>query len=177
MNANAPQLMRGARLLHRSSTQAPGAIASSKAKVTPVRTPAAPSLRSLATHSSTVHAPELGSPHVASSLFAPLDSFQQRHLGPREADVKVMLEKLGYNGMAEFVKDSVPTKIRLHDGAISNEIIKPLSESELLRRGEEIAKMNKPFKSLIGMGYHNSLVPPVILRNVSGSLAQTCSGR
>ncbi|EPQ26369.1 uncharacterized protein PFL1_06017 [Pseudozyma flocculosa PF-1] len=131
-----------------------------------VFSPLPASLRLLATQSSTENAPELGSAHVAKSLFAPLDTFEPRHLGPRDSDLHKMLSAIGYSNMEDFIADTVPQPVRLKEDASHSESIKPLSESELARRGEEIAKMNKPFKSLIGMGYQNTLVPPVILRNV-----------
>ncbi|PWZ01132.1 putative GCV2-glycine decarboxylase P subunit [Testicularia cyperi] len=122
--------------------------------------------RALATQSSTENAPELGSRHVAKSIFAPLDTFETRHVGPREKDLQTMLNALGYSQMEELVADTVSASVRLTQDATYAEQMKPLSESELAQRAETIAKMNKPFKSLIGMGYQNCLVPPVILRNV-----------
>lgn len=107
-----------------------------------------------------------GDGNVASSVFAPLDNFEARHLGPRDHDVDHMLEAVGYKSMDDFIADAVPPHIRLAEDAVSWDTIKPMSESELLRRGQEIASMNKVHRSFIGMGYHNALVPPVILRNV-----------
>jgi glycine dehydrogenase len=112
------------------------------------------------------HVPDLGSTEVASSVFAPLDSFEKRHLGPRSHDIEHMLKTLDYTSYDDFIADAVPSDIRLEKDAVSPDTIRPLSESELLRRGQEIAAMNKVHKSFIGMGYHNTLVPPVILRNV-----------
>ena len=77
-----------------------------------------------------------------------------------------MLSKLGYKSMDAFVDASVPPSIRLADNAVDNQAIPSLSESELFRRAKELAADNKPFRSYIGMGYHNAAVPPVILRNV-----------
>jgi len=78
-----------------------------------------------------------------------------------------MLSKLGYGSMEAFVNDAVPPKIRIPADAISDKAIGALSEAELLRRAKLLGEENKPFKSYIGMGYHNAVVPPVILRNVS----------
>lgn len=105
---------------------------------------------------------------MAESIFAPLDSFQARHLGPRPAHVDQMLKHLGYQSLDDFIADAVPKDIRLteQDSTKGSQAILPLSESELLRRGQDIANKNKVYKSLIGMGYQNTLVPPVILRNV-----------
>ncbi|PWN29125.1 putative GCV2-glycine decarboxylase P subunit [Jaminaea rosea] len=110
--------------------------------------------------------PAFGAPHVASSVFAPLDTFEERHIGPRASDVPEMLQTVGYKTLDEFIADAVPPHIRLEESSVDPQVIRPLAESELLRRGEEIASMNQVYKSLIGMGYHNTLVPQVILRNV-----------
>lgn len=77
-----------------------------------------------------------------------------------------MLKSIGYESMERFVDASVPPSIRLKEAAVDNAAIPPLSESELFRRAKTFAESNKPFKSYIGMGYHNAVVPPVILRNV-----------
>jgi len=101
-----------------------------------------------------------------SSLFAPLDTFQERHIGPDDAEASKMLSQLGYDSMDAFVAATVPPKIRVPAQAVDNSSISPLSEIELHARAKELAGQNKPFKSYIGMGYHCAVVPPVILRNV-----------
>ena len=100
------------------------------------------------------------------SLFAPLDTFQERHIGPDDAETGKMLSKLGYSSMDAFVAETVPSKIRIPTGVVDNAAIPSLSESQLHLRAKALAKDNKLFKSYIGMGYHNAVVPPVILRNV-----------
>jgi glycine dehydrogenase len=114
------------------------------------------------------------------SLFSALDTFSDRHIGPDNAEAVYMLSKLGYSSMDAFVDAAVPSKIRIPADAISDGAIGPLSEAELLRRAKLLGAENKPFKSYIGMGYHNAVVPPVILRNVSpcGRIAEnTVSSR
>ena len=101
-----------------------------------------------------------------SSLFDPLDTFPDRHIGPNVTETQEMLKKVGYDSMEDFVAASVPPSIRLPEAAVSNEGIPALSETDLLKRAKSLAATNKPFKSYIGMGYHNAVVPPVILRNV-----------
>ena len=125
--------------------------------------------RHLASEAVAQNAPKLGAAEVSRSLFAPLDTFKRRHLGPREADVQTMLQSLGYSDLQQFIGDVVPKTIALDMSTDSPDFMRPLSENELLRRGDEIADQNLVFKSLIGMGYHNTLVPPVIARNVSQS--------
>ena len=77
-----------------------------------------------------------------------------------------MLKNLGYDSMDAFIADTVPPKIRISPSTVSNESIPVLSESELQANAKALGAQNKPFKSYIGMGYHNAVVPPVILRNV-----------
>lgn len=101
-----------------------------------------------------------------SSLSSPLDTFADRHIGPDNHELSHMLSQLGYDSMDAFVDATVPSKIRVASASVSNQSISSLSESELFRRARELGGANKPFKSYIGMGYHNAVVPPVILRNV-----------
>ncbi|THH33425.1 hypothetical protein EUX98_g752 [Antrodiella citrinella] len=105
------------------------------------------------------------------SPLSALDTFPDRHIGPDDKELSHMLQQLGYDSMQAFVADTVPPKIRVAAASVSNESIPPLSEAELNDRARELANSNKPFKSYIGMGYHNAVVPPVILRNVMESPA------
>ncbi len=88
-----------------------------------------------------------------------------------------MLKQLGYDSVEAFVEATVPQQIRVASSSVSNETIPSLSESQLFHRARELAEANKPFKSFIGMGYHNAVVPPVILRNVSALACSFCSPR
>ncbi|KAF8756026.1 The glycine cleavage system catalyzes the degradation of glycine [Rhizoctonia solani] len=97
--------------------------------------------------------------------FPPLDTYPARHIGPNPAEAKQMLAALGYDSMDAFVRDTVPDSIRIDAQAVSEHSIPALSESEMLRRAEEVANMNEKKRSFIGMGYWNAVVPQVILRN------------
>ncbi|CCO35297.1 glycine dehydrogenase [Rhizoctonia solani AG-1 IB] len=77
-----------------------------------------------------------------------------------------MLAALGYDSMEAFVRDTVPDSIRVDAQVVSEHSIPALSESEMLRRAEEVANMNEKKRSFIGMGYWNAVVPQVILRNI-----------
>lgn len=101
-----------------------------------------------------------------SSLFGPLDTFPERHIGPDDPEASHMLSTLGYESMDAFVDATVPSKIRVSSSSVSDISIPAFSESELYYRAKELGSRNKSFKSYIGMGYHNAIVPPVILRNV-----------
>jgi hypothetical protein len=101
------------------------------------------------------------------SPFAALDTFADRHIGPDVRETAYMLKQLGYDSMDAFITATVPAHIRVPEDHITNATIPSLSESELTQRAKALGRDNKIFKSYIGMGYHNSVVPPVILRNVS----------
>jgi glycine dehydrogenase len=107
------------------------------------------------------------------SSFAALDTFADRHIGPDARETAYMLKQLGYESMDAFVAATVPAHIRVPEDEITNATIPSLSESELIQRAKALGRDNKIYKTYIGMGYHNSVVPPVILRNVSlGVLAE-----
>ncbi|KAJ7631148.1 glycine cleavage system P-protein-domain-containing protein [Roridomyces roridus] len=99
-----------------------------------------------------------------SNIFAPLDTFPARHIGPDAHEAASMLKALGFDSMDKFIGEAVPAKIRVSTDTVDS--IQAFSESELNVRAKELAGANKPFKSYIGMGYHCAVVPPVILRNV-----------
>ncbi|KAG8960764.1 glycine decarboxylase subunit P [Tulasnella sp. 419] len=107
----------------------------------------------------------------SSKVFASLDTFQDRHVGPNAHEAKKMLETLGYKEMEAFLNDSVPDPIRISADAVSNKSIPSLTESELIQRARALSRQNKAYRSYIGMGYHNAVVPPVIQRNVFESPA------
>ncbi|MEY3405051.1 MAG: hypothetical protein RL161_481, partial [Bacteroidota bacterium] len=89
--------------------------------------------------------------------------FESRHNGPTEAEIAEMLEKIGASSVEELINQTVPTSIQLE---------RPLNlpaaqlESEFLKNFKKLASKNKVFKSFIGMGYYDTIVPGVVLRNV-----------
>ena len=93
----------------------------------------------------------------------PADSFVRRHIGPSEAEQQAMLAALGYDSLDAFVEAAVPASIRLR---------RPLAigpartEADVLAELGEIAAHNEVWRSYLGMGYHGTVTPPVILRNV-----------
>ena len=89
--------------------------------------------------------------------------FASRHIGPRDHEIKSMLASLGVGSFGELMDQTVPDSIRL-EGDLDLPDASP--EHLLLRRLEEIGSRNQVFRSFIGMGYHDTVVPGVILRNV-----------
>ena len=90
-------------------------------------------------------------------------SFQKRHIGPNEIDKKLMLDSIGLNNLDELINETIPEDIRLQD---TLNLDAPMSEYEYLNHIEELSNKNKVFKSYIGLGYHEAIVPSVIKRNV-----------
>ncbi|WP_111643098.1 aminomethyl-transferring glycine dehydrogenase [Marinimicrobium alkaliphilum] len=91
------------------------------------------------------------------------DEFIQRHIGPDAEQAQTMLQALGLASIDELVRKTVPAGIRL-DGRLA--LNGPRTEAEALAELRAIAGKNKLFKTYIGMGYHDTHVPNVILRNV-----------
>ncbi|MCL4741416.1 MAG: aminomethyl-transferring glycine dehydrogenase [Phycisphaerales bacterium] len=99
------------------------------------------------------------------SVFDALDTFPRRHLGPSEVEVAEMLAALGYGSLDDLSEATVPASIRVRTplrltGAGG------VGERDALERLRAVARTNTVFRSCIGMGYHDCIVPPVILRNV-----------
>ena len=91
------------------------------------------------------------------------DAFLRRHLGPDEAEQKTMLEALGLSSREQLIEQTVPPAIRLQ-----GELKLPaaLDEQGALQKLRGYAEQNELWTSLIGMGYHGTITPPVILRNL-----------
>src|SRR5215470_19286878 len=93
----------------------------------------------------------------------PADQFVPRHIGPSPADVDEMLSVLGCKSLVELVDQTVPAAIRARQPL---NIPPPRGEHDVLTELHEIAAQNRVCRSLIGMGYYDTITPPVILRNV-----------
>jgi glycine dehydrogenase len=97
------------------------------------------------------------------SLLAPSDTFVERHIGPSDTEVAQMLALLGLPSLEALGRAAVPRSI-LDERPL--QLPAPLSESEALRRLAAIAGQNQRFRSWLGLGYHDCLVPKVIQRNI-----------
>lgn len=93
----------------------------------------------------------------------PADDFVQRHIGPSDVEVQAMLTTLGFASLEALIDQAVPAAIRLQRPLSLGE---GQSEYELLKELKAIAAQNKLFRSFIGMGYYNTITPPVIQRNI-----------
>src|SRR5690348_791332 len=91
------------------------------------------------------------------------DRFVDRHIGPDTRDVVEMLQVLGKGTLDALIDATVPASIRL-----SRPLDLPPGRSEhgLLQELQQIAARNQVFRSYLGMGYADTVTPPVIQRNV-----------
>jgi len=96
-------------------------------------------------------------------LLEPSDTFIHRHIGPREHDIQEMLAMLGYGSLDELTDAAVPACIRLKQPL---KLGPPRGEHETLQELRQIARKNEVWRSLIGLGYNDCIVPAVIQRNI-----------
>src|ERR1700743_4027918 len=91
------------------------------------------------------------------------NEFAGRHIGPNEKETSGMLKTIGVRTLDELIDRTIPASIRSRQPL---NIPAPLSEHQYLTSLRQVAAMNKVFKSYIGQGYYDTIVPSVILRNV-----------
>ncbi|MGY6545911.1 MAG: aminomethyl-transferring glycine dehydrogenase [Cyclobacteriaceae bacterium] len=93
----------------------------------------------------------------------PSTKFEQRHNGPDPQEIKEMLDQIKASSLEELIDQTIPKAIQLE---------KPLdlpsskTEASFLKEFKKLASKNKIFKSFIGLGYYDTIVPGVILRNI-----------
>ncbi len=105
-------------------------------------------------------------PSSANSGFKQLradSEFSYRHIGPTEPEITEMLEYLGEESLQDLVKSTLPTNIYSGEPLALDAAI---SERRALRRLREMAAQNRIMHNMIGMGYHDTVVPGVVQRNV-----------
>src|SRR6056297_2515444 len=95
--------------------------------------------------------------------YLPYDFANRRHIGPSPEEMGEMLEVLEAESLEGLIDETVPKSIR--QGATLN-FGKPLSERELMHKMRMTAGKNKVLTSLIGQGYHGTVTPPAIQRNI-----------
>ena len=90
-------------------------------------------------------------------------AFDDRHVGPRRADLQAMLDELGVESLDALISETVPASIRLGRDLDLDE---PVPEYQLISLLREIASKNQVFRSYLGMGYADTITPGVIQRNI-----------
>ena len=91
------------------------------------------------------------------------NSFENRHIGINENDVKYMLKKVNVNSIDELIDQTIPKAIRLNEEL---KVGNAQSEFDYLKNLKEISKKNKSFDNYIGQGYYGTITPSVIKRNI-----------
>jgi len=92
-----------------------------------------------------------------------VEKFEKRHIGPNQDQETAMLTAVGADSLDTLINETVPANIRLN-----NELNLPKAKTEVeyLKHIKSLADKNKVFKSYIGTGYYNTVVPGVIQRNI-----------
>ena len=91
------------------------------------------------------------------------NDFRFRHIGPNPGEIETMLRRMGLESVDQLIEKTIPENIRLNEDLHLEE---GMDEYAYLNHIRKLARKNKIFKSYIGLGYYNTFVPPVILRNV-----------
>ena len=91
------------------------------------------------------------------------DEFSSRHNSISIEDKKFMLKKIGVDSLDDLIELTVPSSISLKK---EMNLEAPKTETEFLKSFKKIIDKNKVFKSYIGMGYYDCIVPNVIKRNI-----------
>ena len=91
------------------------------------------------------------------------NDFGRRHIGPSATEIQSMLEQLDFKDIDQLIDKTVPSNIRCKKPMQTEG---PLTESEATKRLKTMADKNKVMRSYLGMGYHDTLVPTVIQRNI-----------
>lgn len=89
--------------------------------------------------------------------------FAQRHIGPNAEETEAMLRTIGLASIEDLIDKTIPKAIR-NKKEIA--LPAPVNEYEYLKEIRAVASKNKVFRSFIGQGYYDTIVPPVILRNL-----------
>jgi len=91
------------------------------------------------------------------------NAFALRHIGPDEIDQDHMLKTIGVASLDQLINETIPNDIRLKKAL---QLDAPMTEHEYLLHIHELSKKNKAYKTYIGLGYHPTILPAVIQRNI-----------
>ena len=92
-----------------------------------------------------------------------MSPFTSRHIGPTPSEKQQMMDAIKVSSIEELISQTVPSQIRMSSDL---KIADAMSENDFLIHMSALASKNKVFKSFIGLGYHETITPSVILRNV-----------
>ena len=95
--------------------------------------------------------------------YLPYDFANRRHIGPSPAEMAEMFAVLGVRDLDDLIDRTVPASIRQAEPL---RFEKPKSERELLWHLRQVANRNQVFTTMIGQGFHGTVTPPAIQRNI-----------
>ena len=90
-------------------------------------------------------------------------TFKDRHIGPRNTEIEKMLSVMSYDSVEKLIEETIPSQIMLQEKL---NLPDPLTESRYKEHIKSLAQKNKNYRSYIGMGYFNTILPGVIQRNI-----------
>ena len=89
--------------------------------------------------------------------------FSDRHIGPRKSEISTMLKSVGVDAISDLINQTIPSHIQLDSDM---DLPEPLSEHRFIEHMKTLASQNRCYRSYIGMGYFNTVLPGVIQRNI-----------
>lgn len=95
--------------------------------------------------------------------YLPYDFANRRHIGPSPAEMLQMLSVVGVSDLVGLIDETIPDAIRQKEPL---DFGRPMSERKLLHHMADLAAKNSVLTSLIGQGYHGTVTPPAIQRNI-----------
>ncbi len=97
------------------------------------------------------------------TTYLPYDFANRRHIGPSPSEMDRMLATVNAESLDELIDQTVPQSIRQEQPLDFGE---PRSERQLIHHMRQVAKKNWVFSTMIGQGYHGTVTPPAIQRNI-----------
>jgi len=91
------------------------------------------------------------------------NDFIERHIGPNKKDTANMLKTLNMNNIDELINQTIPKNIKLNRDL---NLPPSMSEPRYLEHIKKLGEKNKNYRSYIGLGYYNTILPSVIQRNI-----------
>ncbi|MGA0062988.1 MAG: aminomethyl-transferring glycine dehydrogenase [Flavobacteriaceae bacterium] len=92
-----------------------------------------------------------------------MKTFADRHIGISASDLSIMLKQINADSLEQLIAETIPADIRLGKPM---DLPSPMSESEVLDHLQELADTNEVYRQFIGLGYHETILPSVIKRNI-----------
>lgn len=92
-----------------------------------------------------------------------MKTFADRHIGISASDLSKMLKQINAGSLEQLIAETIPADIRLGKPM---DLPSPMSESEVLDHLQELADTNEVYRQFIGLGYHETILPSVIKRNI-----------